>query len=288
VALVSISGPSETNQAIDEPVVVVTERKRTRLAGVRTFVRNYRAPALLGLGLITGWQVIFSIINVPSYLVPTPFQIANALYTDWDLISPALFTTLLETLYGFGFALVVGIGLAIALHVSSALRGAVYPLLIGSQTIPIIVIGPVLVIMLGYNIYPKIIIVALICFFPIVVNTLDGLGSAGEDFAAMMKTLDANRYDIFRRIELPASLPMMFSGIRVGVAYAAIGAVVAEWSGSNGGLGYLMLEAEPNLQTARIFAIIFLLTCISATLFTVVSVVQRFAIPWAPSKRTKA
>jgi putative hydroxymethylpyrimidine transport system permease protein len=189
--------------------------------------------------------------------------------------------TVQEVIYGFSIALVAGVLIAVVLHLSPMLRRAVYPLLIGSQTVPIIVIGPILVVMLGYNIYPKLIIVALICFFPIVVNTIDGLASVSEDYVLMMRTLDASRAAIFRRVEFPACRPMMFTGLRIAVTYAAIGAVVGEWAGSTNGLGYVMLEAEPNLQVARIFAVIVILTGISVVLFTLVSIFQRLLIPWA-------
>ena len=175
-------------------------------------------------------------------------------------LAPATWVALREVLVGFAIAAVAGVGLAIVLHMFAPLRRAVYPLLIGSQTIPIVVLAPILVILLGYGILPKLVIVALICFFPIVVNGLDGLRSVDDDFIRMMRTLDANRWAIFRRIEFPAALPSIFSGMRIAATFAAIGAVFGEWSGASAGFGYVILEATPNLQTARIFAAILILT----------------------------
>jgi len=157
-----------------------------------------------------------------------------------------------------------------------------YPLLIGSQTVPIVVLAPILVILLGYGIAPKLVIVALICFFPIVVNGLDGLRSVDEDFIHMMRTLDANRWAIFKRIEFPAALPAIFSGMRIAATFASIGAIFGEWSGASSGLGYVMLQATPNLQTARIFAAVVILTLIALALFASVSVLERVLVPWAP------
>ncbi len=251
-----------------------------RLARVWSFSRRYGSAVILVLILLVLWQATVRVFNIPDYLVPAPTEIVSAL-GDWQLLGAATWVTLQEVIYGFSIALVAGVLIAIALHASGLLRRAIYPLLIGSQTVPIIVIGPILVVMLGYNILPKLIIVGLICFFPIVVNTLDGLGSVSEDYILMMRTLDASRIAIFRRVEFPASLPMMFTGIRIAVTYAAIGAVVGEWAGSTNGLGYAMLEAEPNLQIARIFAIIVILTGISVVLFILVSIIQRLVIPWA-------
>jgi putative hydroxymethylpyrimidine transport system permease protein len=259
---------------------------RTWRTSVWSFTRQYGSAVILVLVLLVLWQACVHIFSIPDYLLPEPTDIVSAL-GDWQVLGSATWVTLQEVLYGFSISLVAGVLIAVALHASGLLRRAIYPLLIGSQTVPIIVIGPILVVMLGYNILPKLIIVALICFFPIVVNTLDGLGSVSDDYILMMRTLDASRISIFRRVEFPSCLPMMFTGIRIAVTYAAIGAVVGEWAGSTNGLGYAMLEAEPNLQVARIFAIIVILTGISVVMFILVSVVQRLVIPWAATSRNR-
>jgi putative hydroxymethylpyrimidine transport system permease protein len=263
-----------------------TPAARTRRASAWSLTRQYGSAVILVLVLLVLWQACVHVFSIPDYLLPEPTAIVSAL-GDWQVLGSATWVTVQETVYGFSIALVAGVVIAIALHASGLLRRAIYPLLIGSQTVPIIVVGPILVVMLGYNILPKLIIVALICFFPIVVNTLDGLASVSEDYILMMRTLDASRISIFRRIEFPSCLPMMFTGIRIAVTYAAIGAVVGEWAGSTNGLGYAMLEAEPNLQVARIFAIIVILTGISVVLFILVSVVQRLVVPWAATTRNR-
>ena len=198
------------------------------------------------------------------------------------MLGPALLVTVQEVLLGFVIAAAAGVGLAVALHLSPVARRAVYPLLIGSQTVPIIVLAPILVILLGYGIAPKLVIVALICFFPIVVNGIDGLRSVDAELILMMRTLDASRWAILRRVEFPAALPSIFSGLRIAATFAAIGAVFGEWSGSSQGLGYVMLAATPNLLTARIFAAIVLLTAVALVLFGVVSLLERIFVPWAP------
>ena len=270
-----------------EPATVAEEpREAGRVRSLAAFACRYGSAFALVIILIVLWQATVDIFSIPDYLIPAPTAIVSAL-GDWDILGPATWVTLREVIYGFAIALVAGVLIAIMLHISSLLRRAVYPLLIGSQTVPIMVIGPILVVMIGYNIFPKLIIVALICFFPIVVNTLDGLGSVSEDYVRMMLTLDASRLGIFRRVEFPASLPMMFTGIRIAVTYAAIGAVVGEWAGSTNGLGYVMLEAEPNLQIARIFAVVVILTAISVVLFVIVSVLQRVFIPWSQTANSR-
>ena len=243
---------------------------------------RYGPPALLVLGGIGLWELIVRLARVPGYLLPAPSQIAADMKADWPVLEPALLVTLREVLLGFAIAVVAGVGLAVLLHLSPVARRAVYPLLIGSQTVPIIVLAPILVILLGYGIAPKLVIVALICFFPIVVNGIDGLRSVDGELITMMRTLDASRRAILRRVEFPAALPAIFSGMRIAATFASIGAVFGEWSGSNQGLGYVMLEATPNLLTARIFAAIVLLSAIALVLFGAVSLLERLLVPWAP------
>jgi putative hydroxymethylpyrimidine transport system permease protein len=254
-------------------------------ARLRGIARRYGSAVLLLLALLVAWEVIVRAAHVPEYLLPAPTQVLADLKTDWVVLGPAMWVTLREVLLGFLIAAGAGIGLAVVLHLSGPLRRAMYPILIGSQTVPIVVLAPILVIVLGYGILPKLVIVALICFFPIVVNGLDGLRGVDDDFIRMMRTLDATRWGIFRRVEFPGALPSIFSGLRIAATFAAIGAVFGEWSGSNGGLGYVMLEATPNLLTSRIFAAILILTVISLVLFGLVSVTERILVPWAPARR---
>ena len=259
---------------------VASKKQPSRL---RRLWRAYGLAALFTIAMIALWEAIIRGFHIPKYLFPAPSQVAVALRDDWSsILVPAMWVSLREIVIGFVIAAVAGVGLAILLHMFGPLRRAVYPLLIGSQTIPIVVLAPILVIVLGYGILPKLVIVALICFFPIVVNGLDGLRSVDDDFIHMMKTLDAGRWAIFRRIEFPAALPSIFSGMRIAATFAAIGAVFGEWSGASEGLGFVMLQATPNLQTARIFAAILILTLIAMALFALVSLLERIFVPWAP------
>lgn len=261
------------------PPEKVAAKKRS--AWVR-FWKAYGLAILLSLSMIGIWEFCVWAFHVPKYLLPSPSRIMVALKNDWvTILWPATWVSLREVLIGFAIAAVAGVGLAIVLHMFGPLRRAVYPLLIGSQTIPIVVLAPILVIMLGYGIMPKLVIVALICFFPIVVNGLDGLRLVDDDFIHMMRTLDASRWSIFSKVEFPGALPSIFSGMRIAATFAAIGAVFGEWSGASAGLGYVMLQATPNLQTARIFAAILVLTLIAMALFGLVSLLERLLCPWA-------
>jgi putative hydroxymethylpyrimidine transport system permease protein len=268
-------------------VVEVVDEAPGRPGRLRRYWRTYGLAALFTLFLLALWEAIVRAADIPEYLLPAPSQIVIALKEDWaTILGPATWVTLREVVIGFAVAAVTGIGLAIVLHLFGPLRRAVYPLLIGSQTIPIVVLAPILVILLGYGILPKLVIVALICFFPIVVNGLDGLRSVDDDFVTMMRTLDASRWAIFRRVEFPGALPSIFSGMRIAATFASIGAVFGEWSGASSGLGFVMLEATPNLQTARIFAAILILTLIALALFGIVSLFERILVPWAPRRGT--
>jgi putative hydroxymethylpyrimidine transport system permease protein len=254
---------------------------RRRPSAWRRFWRAYGLACLFVIAMIVIWQLWIKIFDVPKYLFASPTGIVTSLQKDWArYLEPNIWPTLTEVLIGFGISVVLGVGLAIILHLFTPLRRAVYPLLIGSQTIPIVVLAPILVILLGYGLLPKVVIVALICFFPIVVNGLDGLRLVDDDFIAMMRTLDATRWSIFRKVEFPGALPSIFSGMRVAATFAAIGAVFGEWAGSSQGLGYLIQASTPNLQTARIFAAILLLTLIAMALFGLVSLLERIFCPW--------
>ena len=269
---------------LNEEDLLVPVARPTLGRRVRSMTRRYASAIALIVAILVAWEVIVRAAHVPEYLLPSPTEILADLKTDWVILWPAMLVTLKEVLIGFVLATVAGVGLAVLLHMYGPLRRAMYPILIGSQTIPIVVLAPILVILLGYGILPKLVIVALICFFPIVVNGLDGLRSVDDDFIRMMYTLDATRWGIFRRVEFPGALPSFFSGMRIAATFASIGAVFGEWSGSNAGLGYVMLAATPNLLTSRIFAAILILTVISLVLFGLVSLLERILVPWAPRR----
>jgi putative hydroxymethylpyrimidine transport system permease protein len=249
-------------------------------------VKRWLAPALIVAALLGLWQLaadwgwLANLLNLQDFLVPSPSEIAKSLWEDRSLLADNAWVTLKEVVLGFGLAVVVGIGFALLLHVSETLRRALYPLLVASQTVPVIAIAPILVVWFGFGIGPKLAIIALVCFFPITVNTLDGLRSVDQAQIKMMRTLDAGRWQILRRVEAPSALPFAFSGAKIAVAVAVIGAVFGEWSGSDSGLGHLMLTSSAQLLTARLFAAIVVLSAIAIALFGLLSWAERRVIPW--------
>jgi NitT/TauT family transport system permease protein/putative hydroxymethylpyrimidine transport system permease protein len=248
--------------------------------------RQWLAPLAILAALIGLWQLAASVgwlasaLNLYDFLVPAPSDIATALWEDRSLLAEEGWVTLQEIVLGFLVALACGIGFAVVLHLRPTLRRAFYPLLVASQTVPIIVIAPILVVWFGFGIGPKLAIIALICFFPITVNTLDGLGSVQADQVKMMRSLDADRWQIFRRIEAPTALPYAFSGAKIAVAVAVIGAVFGEWAGSDSGLGHLMLQASAQLETARLFAAVVVLSVFAIGLFALLSALERRVVWW--------
>ena len=232
--------------------------------------------------LAARWELLADALGIEPFLVPAPSDIAEALWEDRDLLADDAWVTLQEVLLGFALAVCAGVLFAIPLHLSSTLRSAFYPLLVASQTVPIIVIAPILVVWFGFGIGPKLAIIALICFFPITVNTLDGLRSVDPELIKMMRTLDATRWQIFRRVEAPTALPYFFSGAKISVAVAAIGAVFGEWAGSDSGLGHLMLQASAQLLTARLFAAVVVLSAFAIALFWLLSALERRIAWWGP------
>jgi NitT/TauT family transport system permease protein/putative hydroxymethylpyrimidine transport system permease protein len=236
---------------------------------------------LVVLALATGaWEVAARVGAVENYLLPAPSEVVTALVDDRALLLPDAWTTAQEILLGFALAVVVGLALALLLHLSPLLRRSVYPLVVASQAVPVIVIAPILVIWFGFGMAPKLIVIALICFFPIVVNTLDGLQSVDRDQVKMLRTLNATRGDVFRYLELPASLPFLFSGAKIAVAVAVIGAVFGELVGSDAGLGHAIQIGTAQLETARVFACVLILSVMAIGLFALVAALERWALPW--------
>ena len=247
-------------------------------------------PALVIVALLGVWEVAartgvmadaFGINEAAQdLLVPAPSQIAESLWDDRDLLADHGWVTLKELLLGIAISIVLGVAFAIAMHLSDTLRRAFYPLLVASQTIPIVAIAPILVIWFGFGIGPTLAVIALICFFPVTVATLDGLQSVDPSAIRMMRTLDADRATILRRLEMPAALPFFFSGAKIAVAIAAIGAVFGEFVSANEGLGFLIKQAQAQLLTARVFAAVAVLSAFAIGLFALLSVLERRVAWW--------
>jgi len=245
---------------------------------------DHLAQWLPSAGLVVAalaiWQVAAAALQVPRWLLPSPTDIAEAMVTNRNPLLRHTWVTLEEVLVGFALAFAVGVALAIAIAYSRTLERTIYPFVIASQTVPVVAIAPILLIWFGYGLLPKVIVVALICFFPITVNMVDGLRSVDPELVSLMRTMGASRWQIFSKAQLPTSLPFLFSGTKVSIAVSVIGAVIGEWVGASAGLGYYMVRSASQFQTAAVFGAIVVLSALGIALFALVALLERRALPW--------
>lgn len=237
-------------------------------------------PAAVLVTLIAVWEVAVNLKDTPRWMMPAPSDIAQSFRDDWGMLMMHTRVTLTEVLIGFGIAVAAGLVTGIAIDSSRIIERALYPLLIASQTIPMVVLAPLFLIWFGYGLLPKVLITALVAYFPLAVNTVDGLKSADRELLKLMVSMGANRWQIFRLAKAPSALPLIFSGARISVAFSVIGAVFGEFVGAKAGLGYLMDRSAPQFETPRVFACIVILAVMGVSLFLVVSLVERVALPW--------
>jgi ABC-type nitrate/sulfonate/bicarbonate transport system permease component len=238
------------------------------------------APALVLLVFLAAWQFLPPALGVETFILPTPTRIAQQLVDDWSLLWPALLVTLKEILLGFALAFLIAMVLGFLVAHSRVINRAIYPLLVASQTVPVIAIAPVFIIWFGYGTTPKVIITALICFFPLTVNTVAGYAAVDPDARMLFRAHDATRFQTFRMLSLPSALPSIFAGVKISVTLSVIGATIGEWVGSEAGLGYVILQASSQIITARVFAAITLLSLTGIALFVIATIVERIMLPW--------
>jgi ABC-type nitrate/sulfonate/bicarbonate transport system permease component len=247
---------------------------------MRRVFTGWRPLALLVV-LLGVWELYVDLGGADPLILPAPHAIAQSLWDDRSLLWSNFLVTAEEVILGIALAAVAGLALAIVIHLSPTLRRAIYPLLVASQTLPVPIVAPVLVLWLGFGILPKLVVIALVSFFSIVVTTLAGFAAVDPDLIKLMRTFDATRSATFRRVEFPAALPSVFTGAKIAVAVAVIGAVFAEQAGANSGLGYLFEQSIPQLLTARAYAAVVILSAFAIALFALLSVAERLALPWA-------
>jgi ABC-type nitrate/sulfonate/bicarbonate transport system permease component len=251
-----------------------------RAGRVRTVLAQAGPPALLLAAIVGAWEWGVAAFGMPFYVLPAPSRIVALAVAERALLLDQAVITLLEIFLGFGIALVVGIGLALLIFSSRTIERAVYPLVIATQTVPIFAIAPLLIVWLGYGMLSKVAMAALIVFFPIVVNTVDGLRAADPDAVNLLRILGATPAQVLMKIRAPAALPFLFSGIRIAVATSVIGAVIGEWVGSTEGLGFLMIHANAQLHVDLVFAAIVVLSLMAIGLFLAVSGLEWLLLPW--------
>jgi NitT/TauT family transport system permease protein/putative hydroxymethylpyrimidine transport system permease protein len=240
------------------------------------------SAALIVLAGLGAWEAIVRLELVDELILPAPTQVLDSLWTDRDLLAPDLAVTTWEVVLGLLAAIAAGALLGIAMHLSPRARRALRPLVIGSQAVPVPVIAPLVVLVLGFGLAPKVLLVALVCFFPVAINLYDGLRDTDADARKLLRSLDAGRWQTLKMLELPSALPATFTGMKIAAAVAVIGAVFAEWSGSDSGLGHALLTANGQLATARAFAATVLLFLLAILLYGAFALLERRVVDWTP------
>jgi putative hydroxymethylpyrimidine transport system permease protein len=251
-----------------------------RAGRIKERLRLYLPALLLFVGLVGVWQLVATFTGIKDYVLPKPTEIATTIWSDRSSLIPAAGVTFSEVIIGFGLAVSVGFMLAVLFVHSRIAQRAIYPMVIATQTIPILAIAPVLVIWFGFGLLPKILVVALFGFFPVAINTVAGMNSVDRDTFRLMQSLGASRWEVFRRVRLPASLPFFFVGVKLAAVVAVIGAVAGEWVGSTNGMGPLMIAANSYLRTNLVFAAIVYLSVMAVGMFLIVTLIERLVIGW--------
>lgn len=238
-------------------------------------------PAFLLILLFLGvWQMVGTLMAKP-FILPTPTQVIIKL---WDLKEPLFLVhlpaTLLIILTGLAMSILLGVGLAVWMNVSKLAEKAFYPILVSSQTIPIIAIAPIFVLWFGYSLWSKVAVTLIITFFPITVSTFDGLRSSSKELKELLQTMGASKKDIFLKLNVPTALPYFFSGLKVAVTLSVIGAAIGEWLGAQSGLGYFSRRMMTQFDAAGVFAPIVLLSAIGISLFLAVVIIEKITLKW--------
>lgn len=237
-------------------------------------------PLLVAIFLFCSWELIGRLFAIPAWLLPIPTQIWLEAIQGWTAYMPHISSTIFLTLLGYTIGILTGFIIAIVLFRFPILQDAFYPLIILSQNIPIIVLAPLLVIWFGFGLVPKVIIIVLVCFFPVTIATLDGLKQTDRDLVHYMKMIGAKDRQIFWKLQWPYALPSLFSGLKIAATYSVMGAVISEWLGAKKGIGVYMTLASSSFRTDRVFVAILLIMILSLSFFAIIACIERWVFSW--------
>jgi ABC-type nitrate/sulfonate/bicarbonate transport system permease component len=243
-------------------------------------LRDWLPPLLLLAALVGAWELWVRWYGTQPYVLPAPSRVWRAFLETRGTLPGHIRTTMTEAIVGLAFASVIGVVLAVFLASFGLMRKVLYPILIVSQNIPMIVLAPLLMIWFGFGMAPKVIVVALFGFFPIVVATADGLLSADREMVGLVRSMGANRLQVMRFVLLPSAVPSFFAGLKIASAYAVLGAVVGEWMGGSSGLGIYISRAQASFRVDRVFVAVAVVVVVSIALFAAVHLAARLASPW--------
>lgn len=246
-------------------------------------VEDYALPLSFSVGLLVIWEYVVVSLDVPSYLLPLPSAIFRRLIVARDLLFDHTMVTLFESITGFILASLLGIGIAVGIAHSRVVERTLYPYVVIAKVIPIVAIAPLLMLWFGFGLTPKVVIAALISFFPIVVNTVKGLKSTDPQVLRLMRSLSATTFQTFIKIRLPSSLPYIFAAFKISITLSVVGAIVGELVGADRGLGHLIMVAEAYLDTEMMFAAVTMSAVLGVSLFFVMSLLERCFLSWHES-----
>jgi NitT/TauT family transport system permease protein len=244
------------------------------------------APVLTFVGILAAWEIIVRVADVPAYQVPPVTDVISTMFSQASVLLPASWVTTKEILLGFALSIVVGIPLAVAIVTFRALERSIYPLLVASQVVPKVAIAPLFIVWFGFGIFPKVLLVFLIAFFPVVIGSTIGLKSVEIEKLYLARSMGASSLQMFLRFRLPNALPSIFGGVKLSATLAVIGAVVAEFVGADDGLGYVLQQANGNLDTPLLFAAIGYLTILGVLVFAATELLEKLLLPWHVSHRS--
>lgn len=230
--------------------------------------------------LLAIWEVLVKVLQIDAYTLPAPSQIGRTFITDFPDYQSHLLPTMLLVAEGLVLSVLVGISVAVVLHLLPKLEPFIYPLLVMSQNIPVIVIAPLLVIWFGFGLLPKLIVIVLICFFPITVSLLDGFKSTDKDLMKYMLISGANRMQIFSKLEWPNSMPYFFNGLKIAGTYSVMGAIISEWLGSDKGLGKYMILSQRAFEVDKVFVAIVWIIIFALVIFMVIKWLEKWLVRW--------
>lgn len=241
---------------------------------------KYIKFSLFFIVLLCIWEVLVRLLHVDVYTLPAPSAIFKSFFNDFSTYHVHLYPTLLLVVLGIICSILCGICVAIILRLIPGLHEYIYPLLIMSQNVPVIVIAPLLVIWFGFGILPKLIVITLVCFFPITVSLLEGFNETDKELEKYMKMMGATRLERFKKLEWPNSMPYFFNGLKIAGTYSVMGAIISEWLGSDKGLGKFMLIAQRAFQVDQVFVAIVWIIIFAMVIYLVIYIIQRIVLRW--------
>lgn len=244
-------------------------------------------PGTVMATLLLLWELFSRLFRIPEYLLPAPTRILEAFVSDWRILLDHSVVTFLQAVAGFALGTALAVVLSLMMSLSANVKVSVYPLLVATQTVPLVAIAPILAVWFGFGILPKILLAAIVVFFPVVVSTVKGLYSYDQDALRLMKSMKSSRFHIYTKLKIPSALPYFFTGLKTAAAYSVMGAVIGEWVGAQKGLGIYLTRAMSSFRTASMFAIIAIIVAMSILMFKGVELLERKIVFWNREEERK-